>query len=523
MSDPVAPSPSAPATPQPRRPYWLPVPWILGLAAIIVLVLRQIHHISEQHFIMNVGRVVIGTLAALLIWLLGPSRLRWRTRGLVLVAFIALIGLGGLCFRIRGVSGNLIPLIEFRWAPDSASLHYSLNPTRATSVTIPGAADFPQFLGPNRDGVLLTPRLATNWSTTTPRLLWRQKLGTAWSGFAVSGALAVTQEQRGQDEMVTGYDLNTGQMVWAHSVSTRYFTTLAGEGPRATPSIGGGRVFAVGATGRLTCLDLAQGQEIWTKDILSENKVGVPSWGHSSSPLLYKDWVIVNAGGHHDRALIAYRSSDGKLAWNGGNEGSTYSSPLPTQIAGVEQILLFGDSLAGHDATTGKVLWQFPWPGGHPHVSTPIRVGGSDVILSSGYGTGAGRVSVKQNAAGQWEATPVWRSNRMKAKFTNLIVHRGFLYGLDDGILACLDVETGILRWKDGKYGHGQVLLVGDLLLLLAESGEIVLVDPNPEGLRELSRFEVLQGKTWNPPAMAGELLVVRNDKEAACYRLPVR
>ena len=156
-------------------------------------------------------------------------------------------------------------------------------------------------------------------------------------------------------------------------------------------------------------------------------------------------------------------------------------------------------------------------------MSTPIRVGGSDVILSSGYGTGAGRVSVKQNAAGQWEATPVWRSNRMKAKFTNLIVHRGFLYGLDDGILACLDVETGMLRWKDGKYGHGQVLLVGDLLLLLAESGEIVLVDPNPEGLRELSRFEVLQGKTWNPPAVAGELLVVRNDKEAACYRLPVR
>ena len=319
------------------------------------------------------------------------------------------------------------------------------------------------------------------------------------------------------------YDLATGRMLWSHSDVTRYFTTLAGEGPRANPAIADGRVFAQGGTGRLNCLDLRDGHLVWTKDVLVEHNVGVPSWGQSSSPLVFKDWVLIGAGGHHGHALVAYRVSDGALVWNDGNEGATYSSPFAVTGDGVDQILLFGDSLVGHDATTGKVLWKYSWPGGHPHVAMPVRVADADVVISSGYGTGSGRVALRRDSAGKWTATEVWRSNRLKAKFTNLVEYRGHLYGLDDGIMACLNAETGEFRWKDGKYGHGQELLVDGLLLVMAENGELVMVDPQPDGLHELSRFRVLEGKTWNPPALAGEYLLVRNDKEAACYRLPLR
>ena len=152
----------------------------------------------------------------------------------------------------------------------------------------------------------------------------------------------------------------------------------------------------------------------------------------------------------------------------------------------------------------------------------PLRVSATDWIVSSGYGTGSGRVSVSRDSSGKWTAKQVWRTNRMKAKFTNLVLHRNHVYGLDDGIMACLDAMTGDLKWKDGTYGHGQVLLVGELLLVMAESGDVVLLDPSPDGLRELTRFTALTGKTWNPPALAGEYLLVRNDKEAACFRLPV-
>jgi outer membrane protein assembly factor BamB len=192
-------------------------------------------------------------------------------------------------------------------------------------------------------------------------------------------------------------------------------------------------------------------------------------------------------------------------------------------FAGTKQILLFADALIGFDASTGLELWRFPWPGGHPHVSTPILAGDSEVIISSGYGTGSARVKIERDATGQWSAKPVWRTNRMKAKFTDLILQRDSIYGLDDGIMECIDARTGALAWKDGRYGHGQSLLVADLLLVMAESGEVILLDPQPDKLRELTRFRALDGKTWNPPALAGQYLLVRNDKEAACFKMPLR
>lgn len=505
-----------------RRPAvrWWPAIIILASGFVAYAVLWFLPHVSQQQFNIQVAQIVVFSLAALILWLLLGSRLRWKIRLSILGGVILTIGAVAGSFRIRGVTGNLVPILEPRWAS------HSLTPPVATALMqvpagVPGASDFPQFLGPTRNGILAGPKLATNWTERTPTLLWRQPLGAAWSGFVVSGSMAITQEQRGEEELTICYALLTGNVIWSHAGNARYFTALAGEGPRANPSIKDGKVFVQGATGLLTCLELGTGRPIWSKDVLQLNESGVPSWGQSGSPLALEDLIVVGAGGSHDRSLVAYRASDGSQAWSGGSEGNSYSSPLLATLDGVRQILLFSGSLVGHDAASGKELWRFPWPGGHPHIAMPLVVSGTDVIISSGYGTGSGRVRIQRDASGNWSAKPVWRGNRLKAKFTNPVLHRGHVYGLDDGILACLDAETGALKWKDGRYGHGQTLLVGDLLLVMAEDGNVVLVDPQPDQLRELSRFTALAGKTWNPPALAGEYLLVRNDKEAACYRLP--
>ena len=243
----------------------------------------------------------------------------------------------------------------------------------------------------------------------------------------------------------------------------------------------------------------------------------------SGSPLVSDKLVIVSPGGHKDRSLVAYEKLTGKFVWGGGTEGAGYSSPCLATIGRAQQVLIFNSgNLAAHDPQTGKVLWKFPWPGGHPHVAMPVVAPNDRVLVSSGYGTGSALLQIQRDGAGEWTASKLWKTIRLKAKFTNLILLDGYIYGLDDGILVCLDLATGELKWKEGRYGHGQEILAGKLLLLMAENGEVLLLEPVPDEPRVLARFPALRGKTWNPHALAGPYLLVRNDVEAACYRLPL-
>jgi hypothetical protein len=220
---------------------------------------------------------------------------------------------------------------------------------------------------------------------------------------------------------------------------------------------------------------------------------------------------------------VAYRAATGDFVWGNGTDGAAYSSPCLITLAGIPQILIFNSNgISAHDPVCGTNLWKHPWPSGHPHVSMPIVLPGDRLLVSSGYGTGSELLKLQADTEGKLAATRVWKSNRLKAKFTNVVYRDGYIYGLDDGIMTCLDATSGEQKWKAGRYGHGQEILAGDLLLVGAESGEVILLDPSPEESRELTRFYALKGKTWNPPALAGQYLVVRNDKEAACYRLPV-
>ena len=379
---------------------------------------------------------------------------------------------------------------------------------------------FPQFMGPRRNGVVTGPALATQWSTTAPEVVWRQPIGPAWSGFVIAGDLALTQEQLGPEERVTCYELATGKLRWAHADEDRYINTIAGEGPRATPTLAGGRVYTLGARGRLNCLDLASGHLHWTRSLTQEAACGVPEWGFSGSPLIHEGQVIVSAGGGAGHSLLAFRTDTGEPAWAGGSSGVGYASPLAATLAGRPQILIVNHrSLASHDPRSGAVLWEVPFGAGMPLVANPVVIAPDSVLVSAGYNVGSERFSV---SAGTQEPVSLWKSRKLKAKFANPILRGGYVYGLDDGILACIDIRDGSQRWKEGRYGHGQGLLHGDLLILMSESGELILLNPTPEAPNELGRLPVFSSKTWNPIALRGNQLLVRNDREAALVTLPL-
>jgi len=257
--------------------------------------------------------------------------------------------------------------------------------------------------------------------------------------------------------------------------------------------------------------------------VLGEHGARNLEWGKSCAPLVVDGKVVVSAGGPGGHSLVAYDAETGELAWSGGDDRSGYSSPFVAELAGRRQIVILnGSSLAGHAPEDGSVLWQFPWPGGQPNVSTPVVLPGDRLFASSGYGIGGKLLHLGVDADGRIVPELVWETPRLKAKFANVVFYQDHLYGLDDGVFVCLDPATGERCFKGGRYGHGQMILVGDLLLIGAEDGSVVLVEPNPEERRELGRFQALSEKTWNPPALAGPYLIVRNDQEAACYELPV-
>ena len=470
------------------------------------------------------------TFLLLILWLLFLSGLRLRIRLTSFALVVVTVTLLATLFRVRGITGDFVPLLTWRWAPnadETLEIKPQVNPDGwAIKPDLQPSTSpyyYPQFLGPQRNATLHGIKLARDWSTRPPKSVWRQPIGAGWSAFAVVEEFAVTQEQRGSKEMVVCYDLKTGQVKWTHSDNGRYESVIAGDGPRATPTINRGRVYTMGATGVLNCLALSTGKRIWTKNILQDNHSKNPEWGKSCSPLVIENLVIVSAGGTNGSSLVAYHTNTGEVVWCGGNDRSGYSSPLITTLAGVRQILILNRaSVAAHNPSTGQILWQHPWPNEQPNVAQPVPLPSDRVFVSSGYGVGCKLFEIKYSKDGGLSPILVWETPRLKAKFTNVVYQDGYIYGLDDGILVCLDITNGQRRWKRGRYGHGQIILVDDLLLVQTEKGDIVLVEANPEAHKELSRFSALKGKTWNNHALAGPYLLVRNDQEAACYKLPL-
>jgi outer membrane protein assembly factor BamB len=399
-------------------------------------------------------------------------------------------------------------------------------PAAAKSEPAEGAApalpvDWPGFRGPRRDGVARGIQIKTDWTASPPVELWRHPIGPGWSSFAVRGDLIYTQEQRGADEIVSCYKLSTGEPVWRRRDAVRFWESNGGAGPRATPTLGKNRVYTFGATGILNTLDAGNGKVVWSRNVAADTEQKVPEWGFASSPLLVDDLVIVAAAG----TLAAYNLADGKPRWKGPSYGGSYSSPHRATIDGVTQILLLGGPGAiSVTPADGAVLWEHQWESGA--IVQPALLANGDIItnaLATTGGLGTRRLAVKREAD-KWEIEERWTSNGLKPYFNDFVTHKGHAYGFDGNILACIGLEDGKRKWKGGRYGNGQLVLLPDqdLLLVLSEEGELALVSATTDQFKELARLPALKGKTWNHPALAGDTLLVRNGEEMAAFRLPI-
>jgi outer membrane protein assembly factor BamB len=363
-------------------------------------------------------------------------------------------------------------------------------------------------------------QIATDWSTSPPVELWRRPIGPGWSSFAVSGDLLYTQEQRGPDEVVSCYRVSTGEPIWRHRDATRFWESNAGAGPRGTPTLLNGRVYTLGATGILNVLDAGNGAVVWSRNAASDLNAKTPMWGFSSSPLVVDDVVIVALGGK----LAGYDATTGNRRWAGPGSGFSYSSPHLATIDGVTQVLFIsGDGTTSVAPATGKVLWEHAWPGGA--IVQPALTNDGGVLvnaISMNGGTGIRRLAIA-HSAGHWSVAERWTSTGLKPYFNDFVVHNGFAFGFDGSILSCIDLQDGQRKWKGGRYGNGQLLLLADqdLLLVLSEDGELALVKATPDQFTEVARFPgALEGKTWNHPVVVRDVLLVRNDHEMAAFRL---
>jgi len=542
------------------KPLWPPVRvWITvaSLAAATLLIrfewLEPFAGSIVDQAVRNIITLVLcfSALVAVVVWFLRESGHSPAVKRGVVGGLLAAVAFAAAMLRIERVSGDLVPEFAFRWSPSRDRLLARPAPTPADVAAAPAAGwvaapgDFPRFLGPTGSCGVDTPVLDPDWAARPPRLVWRRPIGGGWGGFATCDGHAVTLEQRGDEEIVSCLSIATGEAEWAVAVEGRHQTVLGGVGPRSTPTIRDGVVYAHGATGWLHAIDGGTGRVVWKKNVLESLGIDAAAhalavaWGRSGSPLVTDELVIVPAGGPRTRraatdpeflALVAFDRADGSVRWTAGTEQISFATPAVVDVGGRPTVVSVNEaSVAGYDPADGRALWEFPWPGhsnSDASCSQAVPLPGGRFFISKGYGVGAAVFEIVPEAAAAGEPTPfrdVWRApGLLKTKFTNVAVHDGHAYGLSDGILECVRLADGVRRWKGGRFGQGQVLRVGGLLLVQAESGEVVLVDAAPERHSVRGRIAALSGQTWNNPCLSGGMLLVRNAEEASCHELPL-
>ena len=498
-----------------------------GLVLIIVAmaVFSRLTHVSVStgflgmmFFIYTIPFFGLG----LVLWAVSCGKQPQALRRATLIAAI-LISCGGLTLvKTAGFSADGNSDFSWRWAETAEDRLLTLAEEETTLApsfeTVEDGPVWPGFRGENRDNILHNLRIETDWSTHPPVELWRRAVGPGWSSFSVHGNRFFTQEQRGEEEMVSCYNATTGQPVWKHSDSARFWESNAGAGPRGTPTLSGNAVYSLGGTGIVNALNISDGSLIWTRNAASDTGAKLPGWAFSGSPLVVDDLVIVAASG----ALIAYDAQTGDLRWKGPAGGEAYCSPHLAIIQGTPQILhLSGDGISSVSPTDGTVLWDHAWSG-YPIVQ-PALTSEGDVLFSAERASGMRRLSLTTDSEG-WKVEERWTSTRMKPYFNDFAIHKDHVYGFDGSIMACMDLADGGRKWKGGRYGNGQFLLLADqdLLLVLTEQGELALVKAIPDQFMEVARVPAIEGRTWNHPVLAGDILLVRNDKEMAAFRLPL-
>jgi outer membrane protein assembly factor BamB len=511
--------------------------WIERLGAVVLMVITMILTKRVVHpsiagggmgfliYVFAIPAMTIGLVAAATI-----SRNFSTTARRVLIAAAIVLACGAFTLmRTGGITGDADSDIHWRWSktPEERLLLMQANEepvtTPASGAPVPlgdSSSSWPGFRGANRDGIIHGVRIDTDWAQKPPVEMWRRPVGPAWSSFAVQDNFVYTQEQRGEDELVSCYELNTGKPVWRHRDAARFYESNAGAGPRGTPTLSNGRVYTFGGTGILNALDARNGSLIWSRNVATETKTKTPGWGFSSSPLVVGDQVIVAAAS----SLASYDAATGNPRWTGATNPKGYSSPHLATIGGVTQIVLLnGDGVIGVAPADGKILWQHAWSS--DGIVQPAFTADGDMLLGSGSGMGEvgfRRIGITQGANG-WTTAERWTSEFFNPYFSDFVVHKEYAYGFEGSSIACIDLKNkGESKWKGGKFGHGQLVLLADqdLLLVISEAGELALVKATPDQFTEVARFKAIEGKTWNHPVLVKDVVLVRNDQEMAAFRL---
>jgi len=458
---------------------------------------------------------------AFVIWAVATRHLPDSIRQVTMAATIIVAAGMWILLRTNGMDGDGHQYLAWRWAntsedrllaqPDSDS---SVLPTVETGGTL--VSEWPGFRGPTRDGVVRGVRIKEDWAVSPPVELWRRQVGPGCSSFAVHGNLLFTQEQRGEDETVSCYNLSNGKPEWQHKDKARFYDSHAGPGPRSTPALAGSRVYTLGATGILNALNAYDGSVIWSRNAAADAEVKVLPWGFAGSPLVVNNIVITSIAGK----LAAYDTVSGNPCWFGPDGKSSYSSPQLIKINGVSQVLLMSDSgTISIDPATGKKLWEYSWPA-EGRILQPAFIENNDLLLSA-ENSSVRRVTVSR-LQNEWTIQELWSNTHIKVNFNDFIIDKGYAYGFDGPSMICLNLSDGKVMWRGARY-RGFLLLLADqdLLIVLSEKGDMALVKATPDKFTELSLMSAIKGKTWNLPVLAGNIFVVRNSQEMAAFRLP--
>jgi outer membrane protein assembly factor BamB len=389
---------------------------------------------------LSLGPILFGlptVTTAWVLWLLVTPFLRWPVRRAGLVV-IFLLAWG--CFalvRVEGIDASMRAYLHWRWSKTAeeqflaelTARQQQSGPAPAGETLTLTLGDWPGFRGAKRDGRLEGVRIDTDWQQKPPRQVWKQRIGPGWSSFAVVRNRLYTQEQRGEGEAVVCADADTGRELWAHTDAGRFEEVVAGAGPRATPTFDDGKIYALGATGKLNCLDAATGRELWSRDIVADSGATLPTWGFASSPLVAQGVVTVFAGGPGGKSVLGYTITSKELVWSAGEGRLSYSSPHPAWLGGVEQVLIATDAgLTAFQPARGTVLWKHSWQTDTnlARVVQPAILDDSDVLLGTGINAGTRRLRLERDED-QWTDKTVWTTRAIKPYFNDLVVHEGFL------------------------------------------------------------------------------------------------
>ncbi|MBI1346275.1 PQQ-binding-like beta-propeller repeat protein [bacterium] len=468
-----------------------------------------------------------------IVWLVISIPLKWplRRAGLVLAVFLT-CGYYTL-LRFEGISGEFSLKLDYRWKQTAEENYVTSQVHLPTSDTVMGGdgnmarpglvatkGDWTAFRGADGVSVYQGPPIPEDWSKHPLQLLWKRRIGPGWGSVVIVGSIGFTQEQRGHQEVVTAFQIDTGEPIWEFAEEARFEEALSGAGPRSTPLFQGGKLYSVGATGRLNCLEALTGEKVWGTSIVRGENIEVPQWGYACSPIIVGDVVIVLPGKPDGAAITAFDAKTGNPLWAAADGDHSYTSAQYATMCDIPQILAFTSvGLTGILPDSGKVLWKHEWSaGGYARCVQPY-VQDDTIVISTYFGLGIRKVKVTRDGE-TWKDEIVWDSKGFKPYFNDMVVVGKYAYGFDNTIFACLDLATGQRQWKGGRYGCGQVLLLEKQrkLLVISEQGEAVLLDANSERHVELAKFQALDGKTWNHPVIAHGKLFVRNSEEMACY-----